>query len=247
MLIEQAAYASRWRHVSPAAKGLLALGGVIAAFAAVTAGGSLAVAALLFVITRLVAKVPVGVYLRVAAPALLFLALSSASLAVSLGNDVTSGALTLAVAPDAMGQLARVSSRSLGALAALLLLVLTTPLADLITLLRRLKTPELLLDLMVLCYRMLFVFSAAVHDTLTAQSARLGYATPRLALRSLGSLSANLAVQVWQRAQALHTAAQARNNDGPLRFLAPPFANARRDMVLALVAGGALIMLGRLL
>jgi cobalt/nickel transport system permease protein len=246
MLIEQAAYASRWRHVSPAAKGLLALAGLIAAFAAPTAGGALAVAAALLAIACLGAGVGLGVYLRVAVPALLFLALGSISLAVSLGHDATSGALTLVVAPDAISQLARVSSRSLGALATLLLLVLTTPLADLIMLLRRLKTPELLLDLMVLCYRMLFVFSAAVHDTLTAQAARLGYATPRLALRSLGSLSANLAVQVWQRAQALHTAALARNNDGPLCFLAPPFANARRDTALALVAGGALIMLGQL-
>lgn len=247
MLIEQAAYASSWRHISPVAKGLLALGGLSAAFAATTAGGSLMVAALLLAIACLVAKVPFGLYLRVAAPALFFLALGSISLALTLGNDATSGALTLAVAPDAASQLARVSSRSLGAFAALLLLVLTTPLPDLISLLRRLKTPELLLDLMLLCYRMLFVFSAAVHDTLTAQSARLGYATPRLALRSLGSLSANLAVQVWQRAQALHTAALARNNDGPLRFLAPQFAHTRRDSVLALAVGGALIMLGRLL
>ena len=247
MLIEQAAYASHWRHVSPAAKGLLAAGGLCAAFAAATAAGSLAVAALLLAITCLVAKVPVGLYLRVAAPALFFLALGSVPLVVSLGSDATAGAVALAVAPDAASQLARVSSRSLGALAALLLLVLTTPLPDLIALLRRLKTPELLLDLMVLCYRMLFVFSAAVHDTLTAQSARLGYATPRLALRSLGGLSANLAVQVWQRAQALHTAAQARNNDGPLRFLTPQFAHARRDSGLAVLVGGALIMLGRLL
>jgi cobalt/nickel transport system permease protein len=247
MLIEQAAYASSWRRVSPAAKGLLALGGLIAAFAATTAAGSLMVAVLLLTMTCLLAGVPLVRYLRIAAPALFFLALSSIPLAISLTSDAATGALTLAIAPDAMHQLARVCSRSLGALAALLLLVLTTPLPDLIALLRRLKTPELLLDLMVLCYRMLFVFSAAVHDTLTAQAARLGYATPRLALRSLGSLSANLAVQVWQRAQALHMAAQARNNDGPLRFLTPEFAHARRDSGLAVLVGGALIMLGRLL
>ena len=45
-----------------------------------------------------------------------------------------------------------------------LFLVLTTPLIDLIAMLRRLKTPEALLEIMVLSYRMLFVFSEAVHD-----------------------------------------------------------------------------------
>ena len=59
-----------------------------------------------------------------------------------------------------------------GALAALLLLAATTPLIDLIALLRRLRLPEVLLELMVLCYRMLFVFSESVRDTRTAQAAR---------------------------------------------------------------------------
>jgi cobalt/nickel transport system permease protein len=181
----------------------------------------------------------------VAAPALLFLALSSLSLAVSL-DGTGPGGPTLGLTPDAGAQIGRVGARSLGALAALLLLVLTTPLPDLIALLRRLKTPELLLDLMVLSYRMLSVFSSAVHDTLTAQSARLGYATRRLAWRSLAVLAANLAVQVWLRAQALHAAAQARNNDGPLRFMHRPFAHTRRHCLQALLAGCLLILIGQL-
>ena len=101
--------------------------------------------------------------------------------------------------------------------------------------------PEVLLEIMVLCYRMLFVFSEAVRDTRTAQAARLGYATPRLALRSLGSITANLTVQIWQRAHALHVAAQSRNNDGALRFLEPEYANAHRDLWFAGIGGAGLI------
>ena len=94
---------------------------------------------------------------------------------------------------------------------------------------------------MVLCYRMLFVFSEALHNTQTAQAARLGYATPGLALRSLGSLTANLTLQIWQRSRDLHLAAQSRNNDGPLRFLEPEYANSRRDVWIAMFGGAALI------
>lgn len=243
MLIERAAYASRWRAVSPAAKGALALAGLLAAFAAPTAAGASTVAAGLLAVACGLARVPLGLYRRVAAPALFFLALGSLSLAVSLDGEA-SGWPTLRFNPDAGPALARLAGRSLGALAAMLLLVLTTPLPDLIALFRRLRLPELLLDLMVLCYRMLFVFSAAVRDTLTAQSARLGYATPRLARRALGGLVANLALQVWQRAQALQTAAQARNNDGALRFLPAVFPHAGRDMALALAGGALLIAAG---
>lgn len=240
MLIEQSAYSNRWRPVSPAAKGLFAVSGFIAAFAAGTPLSAVTVAGLLSMVSVFGAGIAPAHYLRVAAPALFFLALGSLSLAFSL--DVGNGTPVLRMAPTGLNKLAEVSTRSLGALAALLFLVLTTPLIDLIALLRRLKTPELLLEIMVLCYRMLFVFSAAVHDTMTAQSARLGYVTPRLAMRSLGELVANLTLQIWQRAHALDVAAQARNNDGPLRFLEPVFTNTARDCILAALAGSGLII-----
>ena len=240
MLIEQAAYASRWRRVTPAAKGCLALAGLISAFVATTPAIATGVAGMLVLATCLGAGVSFSHYVRVATPAIGFLALSSLSLLFSAGADA-SGNLVWQLAPDAVPRMATVAARSLAGLAALLLLVLTTPLPDLIGLLHRLRMPDVLLDLMVLCYRMLFVFSAAVHDTLTAQQARLGYTTARHSRRSLGLLAANLAVEVWQRAHDLHLAAMARNGDGPLRFLAPEFTHARRDTAWAAIAGGTLI------
>lgn len=241
MLIERSAYANRWRQVSPAAKGGFALAGLIAAFAAGTPMVAAGVAAILAAVTLLGAGVAPASYLRVTSPALAFLLLGSLSLAFSLGVD--EHGIRLQLLPNGLNPLANVLSRSFAALAALLFLTLTTPLPDLINLLRRLKTPEILLEIMVLCYRMLFVFSAAVQDIWIAQTARLGYATPRLALRSLAGLTANLTLQVWQRANDLHVAAQARNNEGPLHFLAPVFAHAGRDLAIAMIAGGTLIAL----
>lgn len=240
MLIEQAAYGSRWRHVSPEAKACFALAGLIAAFVAASPGAALRVAILSGMITCLVAGVSGTLYLRVAAPAAGFLTLSCLGLLITVDGN-----FTWRWAPEALPQTAALAGRALAALAALLGLVLTTPLADLIGLLRRLRCPEVLLDLMVLCYRMLFVFSQAVHDTRTAQQARLGYATARQSLRSVGLLTANLAIQVWQRAHALHLAALARNGDGSLRFLTPTFAHVRREMALAALAGILLIAMAR--
>lgn len=240
MLIEQAAYGNRWRQVCPQAKACFALAGLFAAFVAVSPGAALRVAVLSCMVSCLGAGVPGGLYLRLAAPASGFLALSCLSLSVAVDSD-----FTWRWAPDALPEMGALAGRSLAALAALLGLVLTTPLTELIGLLRRLRCPEVLLDLMVLCYRMLFVFSQAVHDTRTAQQARLGYVTTRHGLRSLGLLAAHLAVQVWQRGHALHLAALARNGDGALRFLAPDFAHAGRDTAVAALAGCLLIALAR--
>jgi len=243
VLIEQSAYTNRWRQVSPAAKGFFSLCGLVAAYAAATPANACCIAAVLYSITVLGAGIPPLRYLRVAAPAILFLAVSALSLVVSLkiGNSV--GDLSVHFARTELHRVAQVCGRSLGGLAALLFLALTTPMIDIIALLRRLKAPEVLLDIMVLCYRTLFVFSDAVHDTITAQSARLGYATLRLSMRSLGGLVANITVQVWKRSQALHIAAMARNNDGPLRFLEQDYPNSARDICVALCCGTALIAL----
>ena len=84
-------------------------------------------------------------YLRVAAPALVFLAISCLSLAFSVNVDGPALA-SFKLSAGALQQVGEVGARSLGALAALLFLVLTTPLIDLIALLRRLRTPEILLE-----------------------------------------------------------------------------------------------------
>lgn len=237
MLTEQSAYSNRWRRVSPAAKGIFTLCGMIAAFASGSPLAALTIALVISAVTILGASVPTIRYLRVAAPPLFFLAASALSLAFSL--DLEASAVHLA--KFEYPRIAQVSSRSLACLAALLFLALTTPLSDIISLLRRCRIPETLLDLMILCYRTLFVLSESVHDTLTAQSARLGYATARHSIRSLGGLTANLTLQVWQRSQALHLAAEARCNDGALRFLETHYSNSRLNISIA-VAGGVLLV-----
>lgn len=241
MLIEQAAYGNRWRRVSPAAKGAFALAGLLAAFLAHSPQNALGVALLLAASTLLGAAVPIRLYGRVALPGAAFLLLSCLTLLVSVQLD-EHGAARWRYAPEMLPQVEAIAARALAALAALLSLVLTTPLPDLIGLLRRLHTPEILLDLMVLCYRMLFVFSATTRDIVSAQDARLGYSTRRRGLRSLGQLIASLSLGIWLRARALHRAALARNGDGPLRFLTPVYPQAGRDRLIALLAGGSLIV-----
>ena len=247
MLTEQSAYTNRWRRVSPLAKGLFSLCGMIAAFAAGSPRTALLIAFILGAAAVFGAGIPPLRYLRVAAPALFFLSASSLSLFISLDFGRSIVDISLHPALSEFPRIAQVCCRSLACLTSLLFLALTTPLSDIISLLRRCKVPDTLLDLMTLCYRTLFVLSEAVHETITAQSARLGYATITLSLRSLGGLVANLTVQVWQRSQALHLAALARNNDGALRFLENSYANASKNISIAATAGAVVIALAVML
>lgn len=247
MLTEQSAYSNRWRQVSPLAKGCFTLCGLVAASAAGSARTALVVAVIMVFTTLFGAGVAPLRYLRIAAPALVFLATSGISLAVSLDFGSAATDISLHVTQPELSRVALICSRSLACLTALLFLALTTPLPDIITVLRLCKVPDTLLDLMTLCYRTLFVLSETIHETRTAQAARLGHSTIALSLRSLGSLVTNLTIQVWQRSLALHYAAMARNNDGALRFLDSGHPHTGRHVAVAATAGSLTITLAALL
>jgi cobalt/nickel transport system permease protein len=238
MLIETAAYASRWRPVAPTAKALFALCGVGAAWLAHRPATLATLACLLVLSALLLARVPLRTYLALAMAPIGFLLLSC--VAMLAGVDAQGNWSWHGASPELV---ARTALRSLTVLAALLGLVLTTPMPDLIQLLRRVRTPELLLDLMVLCYRMLFVLRQAWDDGVQAQRARLGYRGFAHAWRSMGLLAGQMAVQVWQRASALQMAADARGYTGALRFLPAVFPQARAQTMRAAIAGLLLLAL----
>ena len=244
MLTEQSAYSNRWRRVSPVAKGLFSFCGIIAAFAAASPRTALLIAFVMSAITIIGAGIPLIRYLRVTAPPLLFLLASALSLLFSLNFGTTAAGVSLHLAESGFSLVAQVSSRSLACLTSMIFLALTTPLPDIISLLRRCRVPETLLDLMTICYRTLFVLSEAVNETMTAQSARLGYTTLVISMRSTGGLISNLAVQVWQRSLALHNAAEARGNTGMAhRFLENSYANSRLNISVAAVSGCLIVAL----
>lgn len=238
MRIDAAAYACRWQGVAPSAKGLFALAGIAAAWLAASPA-TLAVLALLSMLATLAgARVPLRTYLAVALAPLGFLSLSCLTMLVT---PAAGGGWQWT--PALLPTVARIALRSLAVLSAVLGLVLTTPMPDLLALLRRLRVPELLLDMMALCYRMQFVLRQAWDEGSIAQGARLGHAGWRQSWRSMGLLAGQMAVQVWQRASALQMAADARAWQGSLRFLPGAFPHARRQLLLALLAGASLLAL----
>ncbi len=240
MTIERLAYASPWRHMAPSAKALFCAAAMAAAWLAASPAAALLLALLVAAVTVAAARTPWRAYVRVLRAPLGFLALSCLSMLVTLapGRD----GLAWRFAPELLPQVLMTASRAAALCTALLLLVLTTPLGDLLGLLRRLRVPPLLLDLMLLAYRMQAVLGEAWADGLTAQRARLGHGTPGQALRSMARLISCLAVQVWARASALQAAAQARNDTGELRFLTPHWARSARHHAVALLGGLALVL-----
>lgn len=128
--------------------------------------------------------------------------------------------------------------RALAAFSCLILLTLTTPLSDWAPLLRRIGIPEGIAELILLVYRLIFVFAERALTGQQAQAARLGYSRMDRGVCSVGLLAGSLFQRSLEQARRMDIGLAARNYQGELRVLAPehPLSWARLAMAMAFVA-----------
>ncbi|OGU15881.1 MAG: cobalt ECF transporter T component CbiQ [Geobacteraceae bacterium GWC2_53_11] len=243
MYIDTYAYSNRWRKVHPGEKGLFALLCLTSALLSRTALLPLAVAAITITMTVLGAGIPWRNYLRLALLPALFLLWSCLALAVSFSGgeihlaEIPFLHLTISLSRQGIDQAELALARSLGASLSLLFLALTTPMTEIMGLLRSLGAPRLMIELMTIAYRQIFVFLEITGQIRAAQEARLGYASPRLAMKSLAGLTGNILLRSLSRARQNHQALLARGYDSKLRFLSPPHNWSPRNLAAAVAAG----------
>lgn len=228
--VDSHAYASRLRSWHPAEKAGLALATMFIALAAGSSLTEVTIAVLMLVMTVGLAGIPPGFYLRLLALPAVFVLVGAASaglsvtgpgpgagadflVAVSLGN-ITTG-FTAAGLSLATGLLLR----SLAAVTCLYFLALTTPMVDVIWLLRRLRVPALLTELLELTYRYIFVLADLASQVRTAQSCRQGYASWSNSCRSLGGLINAVFRKAGWYSRQLAVALAARGYQGQLAVM----------------------------
>jgi cobalt/nickel transport system permease protein len=242
--IDRHAWTNGWRGHHPGERLLLAGGGLVLALTLppLTTGPLLCV--LMAGATVVGAGVPARAFLGVMALPAGFLLTSAPFLALSLelGDGLhlaySSSGATLALA---------VTLRSLGALSCLALLALTTPVAELVPWLRRLGVPAVVVEIALLIYRLIFIFTERALAGQRAQAARQGYSTRQRGLKSLGLLVATLFQRALERARRLEVGLAARGYVGELRVLTPKRPLSRRrlagtvGLLLAVALGSVLL------
>lgn len=153
-----------------------------------------------------------------------FLAAGVLSVAISISTIPQPGGWQLGLvwihlSPASLNLALVLLGRALAGAAAMNFLALTTPLADLIELLRRLRTPELLIDLMTLIYRFVFTLTDCLDRMILAQKVRLGFGNWRNSLQSAAQIAANLFIETFRRSRQLELALGSRGWTDNLRVL----------------------------
>lgn len=131
--------------------------------------------------------------------------------------------------------------RSYASVACLYFLALTTPMVDIIWVLKKFKTPLIFTELMTIIYRFIFVLMETAMMIFISQECRLGYISFKKSYVSLGQLVSNLFLKAFYRSQELFVALTSRGYTGDLAVLEEEYQPSTKNIML--IAGVEIILM----
>ena len=190
---------------------------------------SIAVACIVLAVTGILAVwkggIPVSRYLRFLTVPLAFLFLSTIAIMFNIKKvpldlfAIPVGNWYITASTDSFFYALQLILTALAAVSCLYFLSFTTPMPDILEVLRKLHCPGLLIELMLLIYRFIFILLDTASAISTSQNCRLGNKDYRTSLKSFGLLGSVLMIRAITRSNKLYDAMEARCYDGRIRVL----------------------------
>lgn len=248
--IDQFAHANRLRSVHPAEK---------ISFAVLTLAICLTVSRpLISLVIILVmgggivlwAGIPLRFYIKLMLVPLVFLLISVLTVAFQVSRyslplvwGFTIWDKNIGVTTASLGLANNLFLKSLAAVSCLYFLTLTTPVLEIMWIMRKAKVPTLFLELMLIVYRFIFVLLETASRIYISQASRWGYASLKTSYYSLAWLVANLLVKSYYHARQLFAALLARCYQEELKVLEMSYPLSRKNIVMVALFELALLVL----
>ncbi|MEA4986818.1 MAG: cobalt ECF transporter T component CbiQ [Anaerovorax sp.] len=245
MIIDKLAYSSQLRNKSPFLKSAFAVGTLLICVGARSFVVSGIVLILMGCLTVFYSRTSLSHYIKLMTAPFAFLALGTIAIAVNYTTapmdliSIPIGLHYLAVSVTSLTYAIRLIVVSLASISCLYFLTLTTPLLDLLAVLRRLHCPWIIIELMMLIYRYIFVLLDMALAITTAQNCRLGNRDAKTAIQAMGLMLSVLLVRALNKSSLLFDAMESRCYDGEIRVLNesnPSSMKEKAGVILFLVA-----------
>lgn len=128
--------------------------------------------------------------------------------------------------------------KAFGAVSAMYMMSLSTMSGEIFTVLRRVRVPKLLIELMNMIYRFIFIMLDTQSRMKNSAQSRLGYVDFKTSIYSFGSTASNLLIVSLKRSSSFYDAMESRCYDGDLLFLEQEKPMTRKQLVW----GGVVIL-----
>lgn len=182
-------------------------------------------------------RIPWREYLRMLRIPMAFILFGTLAIAV----QVEAG-FHIVLTAEQLREAFHVGIKALGAISAMYLLTLSTPMGEILAFFRKIHMPNLILELMHLIYRYIFVLSDIHRFQRDAAISRMGYCDLVTSWKSFAGSMANLLVLSLKRSEACFDAMEARGYDGELHFLEEKRPVSKAQVVTMLLYVVAMIL-----
>ncbi|WP_373537620.1 cobalt ECF transporter T component CbiQ [Microcoleus sp.] len=178
------------------------------------------------------AGIPAKLYLRLLSVPLVFLLTSLPALAMGAvagdripeiqwdiwqGWGISIGTFYLYVSSTGIYQVSLLFARAFASTSCMYFILLTVPFTEILQILRQLRCPELVTELLLLMYRFIFSLLAIADELWTAQNSRCGYRTWKRGMHSLGILIGQLLLRTLENYRQVSLTLASRGFNGELR------------------------------
>ena len=241
--IDSLAYTNSLRGLPPSHKLSFAIALLILSLVS-HAAVQLSIALWLTVWIVVYAGIPAKLYLRLLSVPLVFLLTSLPALAMGgiqlnqiqaihsdiwQGWGISIGNFYLYVSRTGLYQVSLLFPRTLASTSCMYFILLTVPFTETLQILRKLRFPPLLTELLLLMYRFIFSLLAIADELWTAQNSRCGYRTWKRGMHSLGILIGQLLLRTLENYRQVSLTLASRGFNGELRvWNSYPYKPSRR-------------------
>lgn len=222
--IDGYAYVSGLREWNTSYKSIFAFASLIAVIASDTVPVSVMTMVFMGTLSVVTGKIRIDDYIRLLFVPAAFILTGGAAVLIQFGRGTESIFSTpffftdLYITKESLLQSAGLCCKAFGAVSALYMLALSTPMGEIISVCRKIHIPSILLELMHLIYRYIFILLETNARQKEAAKSRLGYCDMKTSFRTFGSEMANLLILSMKRSGDYYDALEARGYAGNCLF-----------------------------
>nr|WP_243414592.1 cobalt ECF transporter T component CbiQ [Sporosalibacterium faouarense] len=220
MIIDKYAYTNRLRSTNPMLKTYIGLTLLILAILTETFYIHIVIILTMASTVTVIARIPIKNYIKILFLPLTFAALSVIAILISFSKDDISylwgfsiSNIKVFITIESLRAARILFFRAFAALSSTLFIVLTTPMEQLIYVLKKHKIPRIFIEMSILIYRFIFIFLKESKEIYYAQELRFGYINLRNSYKSLSSLIVALFTRIMIRYEEMETALISKNFD----------------------------------
>lgn len=225
ILIDKLAYTSPIRKYSPVLKSGFAVGSLLVCVGARSFIVSVFVLILMGYLTVHAGKVSLPTYRNMILAPATFLLLGTLAILFDITHNpldlvsIPIGNVYLSISKANLIETLRLIIVAISSVSCLYFLSSTTPMLDLIYVLKRLHMPWLITELMMLIYRFIFVLGDISAAIMLSQESRLSTISKKTHIKAIGLMLSVLLVRAVSKANILYDAMESRCYDGRIEVL----------------------------